>query len=258
MISRKATIHKIYQLIKPPRSDRYQSDREQNMKKIHWFTIVDDSNLSAGSCTITDQEVINQISKVLRLQKGEQVVVKSSIRVFEGTLDEISKSEITLVDVTELEPNIPAKVVSLFVCLPKKDKFELILEKCTEIGVTHFYPIVSDRTIKKSFNKERALKIIEEASEQSQRTDTPVLHKLQTLEEILKMHKPTVFDVDGTNIEAKEFGDIRDILTGPEGGFSTKETEMFKLHNLDIYKIGNTVLKTETAAIVLSGLSVLN
>jgi len=228
------------------------------MKKIHWFTIVDDSNLSDSSCTINDQDVINQIQKVLKLQIGERVVVKSSMRAFEGTLSEISKFKITLVDSVQMKPNIPSKEVSLFVCLPKKDKFELILEKCTEIGVTHFYPVVSDRTIKTNFNEERAFKIIKEASEQSQRTDTPVLHQLKTLEKIVKKYKPTVFDVEGKNLEAKGFGDIQNILIGPEGGFSTKEMELFKEHDLNIYKIGNTVLKTETAAIVLSSLSIFN
>ncbi len=228
------------------------------MKKIHWFTVPDSTQLSNTSCVITDTEVINQIQKVLRLQTGERVVLKSSLRAFEGTLDEVTKFKVTLTDIKEIEQNIPPKRISLFVCIPKKDKFELIIEKCTEIGVTDFYPVVSDRTIKTNINTERSLKIIQEASEQAQRTDTPTLHEIQNLEDIINEYRPIVFDVEGENLTKESGENIHNILIGPEGGYSDKELQFFKDKRLDIYKVGNTVLKTETAAILVSGLILLN
>lgn len=224
------------------------------MKKIHWFTVPDTTQLSQTSCTITDSEVINQIQKVLRLQTGERVVLKSSTRAFEGTLDEVTKFRVTLTDIKEIAQNIPSKRISLFVCIPKKDKFELIIEKCTEIGVTDFYPVVSDRTIKTNINMDRSLKIIQEASEQSQRTDTPTLHEIQSLEDIINEYRPVVFDVEGEEFTKENSKNIHNILIGPEGGYSEKELQIFKDKNLDIYKVGNTILKTETAAIVISGI----
>jgi RsmE family RNA methyltransferase len=62
--------------------------------------------------------------------------------------------------------------VVLFASLIKKDKFEWVLEKCTELGVSEFVPVISERSEKKGLNIERARKIIKEASEQSEENDS--------------------------------------------------------------------------------------
>lgn len=224
------------------------------MKKIHWFTDQDAKISSDNILYIQNKEVIKQIQKVLRLDVGESVVIRTGDTTVEGTLAHIIPSEIQVSDIKEIKSTYPQKQVSLFVCIPKKDKFELILEKCTEIGITNFYPVLSDRTIKTNINFERAEKIILEASEQSQRTDTPVLHQIRSLEEIVKEFRPVVFDVEGEKITSEETKHIQNFLIGPEGGFSEKELAFFKQEKLDIYTLQTPVLKTETAAIVVSGL----
>lgn len=224
------------------------------MKKIHWFTDQDTHISSDNILYIQNKEVIKQIQKVLRLSVGESVVIRTGETTMEGTLAQITPSEIQISNSKEIKSIYPQKQVSLFVCIPKKDKFELILEKCTEIGITNFYPVLSDRTIKTNINFERAHKIIEEASEQAQRTDTPVLHQIRSLEEIVKEFRPAVFDVEGEKITGEATKHIQNFLIGPEGGFSEKELEFFRQEKLDIYTLQTPVLKTETAAIVVSGL----
>lgn len=224
------------------------------MKKIHWFTDKDAIATPQGELFIKNKEVIKQIHKVLRLEVGEFVVVRTIGATFKGIIYSMTSFEIVLSHVEEVESIYPQKHVSLFFCIPKKDKFELIIEKCSELGVTDFYPVISDRTIKTNINIERAQKIIEEASEQSQRTDTPTLHEFRSLDEVVKEFRPVVFDIEGGLLGKNDTDYIQNVLIGPEGGFSEKELLFFRNEKLDIYKLKTPVLKTETAAIVVCGL----
>ncbi len=228
------------------------------MKKIHWFTISGKHKtpVVGEMFDITDLDVTKQIAKVLRLEADEAVVIRTYEGTYEGRIRAITKGSVQVMLTTQLEGKTE-KRVALFCCIPKKDKFELILEKCTEIGVTDFYPIVSDRTIKTDINVERSLKIIEEASEQAQRVDTPKLHPIQKLGECLENFAPIVLDVEGKAFRKSDSKESISLLIGPEGGFSEKEIALFKEKELKIYKLGENVLKTETAAIVGCGLVVL-
>ncbi|MEN9921447.1 MAG: ribosomal small subunit methyltransferase [Candidatus Parcubacteria bacterium] len=225
------------------------------MKKIHWFThATAPNNLIKGDFfDITERELVKQIFKVLKLQKGELVVIKSDHLGYECEISEVSRDKVTLL-ILEKKQSVTQKKISLVFCIPKKDKFELILEKCTEIGITDFYPVISDRTIKTNINIERASKIIQEASEQAQRLDTPVLHTITNLDDIFDELTPIVFDTEGTKVTSSELKEKNTFLIGPEGGFSERELDLFKEKGLEIYRIGETVLKTETAAIVMSGI----
>lgn len=225
------------------------------MKKIHWFTDKTiPNNLKAGdSFDISEKEVLTQIFKVLKLQKGESIVLKTDTCSYECEITEVSRDKISILIKEKKEP-VTQKKTTLVFCIPKKDKFELILEKCTEIGITDFYPVISDRTIKTNINIERAHKIIQEASEQAERLDTPTLYAISKLDDILDELRPIVLDVEGAQYLGRSEVAPTSVLIGPEGGFSQRELELFQEKNLQIYKIGNTVLKTETAAIVVSGL----
>lgn len=224
------------------------------MKKIHWFTDKDSLATPDGKLFIKNKEVIKQIQKVLRIEVGETIVVRTIGAPFEGEIESITSFEIVLSNIREVESIYPHKKLALFFCIPKKDKFELILEKCTEIGVTDFYPVISDRTVKTNINYERSIKIIEEASEQAQRIDTPNLHEIRSIEEVVREFRPVVFDVDGGLFSYEDNAHIQNMLIGPEGGFSEKEILLFQKEKLDIFKLKGTVLKTETAAIVISGI----
>lgn len=228
------------------------------MKKIHWFTIsgTHETPKVGEEFIIQDGDVTKQISKVLRLEVDEEVVLRMFEGTFAGRIRAITRGSVSVMLTEQFEKKQERKVALMF-CIPKKDKFELILEKCTEIGVTDFYPLVSGRTIKTDINVERSLKIIEEASEQAQRTDTPTLHPVEKLEKALGEHAPIVLDVEGKKFQKPEEDTDVTLLIGPEGGFSKEEIELFKEKGLSIYKLGENVLKTETAAITVTGILIL-
>jgi len=127
------------------------------------------------------------------------------------------------------------------------------LQKCTELGITDFLPVISERTIKKDFNLERAQKIVIEASEQCGRGDIPTLHSPKKLKNAVDEYKNKIdlyFADKGQNEIKKKPKKSVGILIGPEGGWSQAEIQIFKTAKIKGIDLGNLVLRAETAAIV--------
>ena len=138
-----------------------------------------------------------------------------------------------------------------------------MIQKTTELGITKYIPIISDRTIVRKVNLERLEKIVIEASEQSNRLSVPKIEKAISLKEFLKKNQnlDVIFgDVNknNNNLNLKKIEKTPVcILIGPEGDFSEEEREkILKLKNIQSIKLNNNILRTETAAI--SAISIVN
>ncbi len=129
-----------------------------------------------------------------------------------------------------------------------------MIQKATEIGITRFIPILTERTVVRKLNEKRINKIIVEASEQSNRLKVPSLDKLTKLNTFLKLNQDTNIIFGDLNTDNKKI-DLQNkdpicVLIGPEGDFSIKEREdILKLKNIIPLKINNNILRSETAAI---------
>jgi 16S rRNA (uracil1498-N3)-methyltransferase len=149
--------------------------------------------------------------------------------------------------------------------LVKKDNFELVAQKVTEIGVTHIVPILCEHSEKRKLNTERLNKIVLEASEQSGRGDIPTIHEVMKIEEVFQKgilpQEKIVLHPEGDALgkymsglhEVKSFA----VFIGPEGGFSPKEIELLKSYNVPVVSLGDQILRAETAAIAISSLLIL-
>jgi 16S rRNA (uracil1498-N3)-methyltransferase len=149
---------------------------------------------------------------------------------------------------------LPVRETYLFVSIVKKDNFEWIAEKATELGVSHIIPIISERTEKKDINIDRIKKIIIEASEQSGRGTIPILSEVIDLNTALTNYghiKSIVWDPLATKFSTQDIGSSIGAYIGPEGGWSSKELELFKQHSLMIRSLGPQVLRSETAVIAV-------
>ena len=129
-----------------------------------------------------------------------------------------------------------------------------MIQKGTEIGVTKFIPILTERTIVRKINEKRINKIIVEASEQSNRIKVPSLDKLIKFDNFLDLNQRVNIIFGDLNTKNKKI-EIKNkdpicILIGPEGDFSIKERKnILKLKNIIPLKINNNILRSETAAI---------
>jgi 16S rRNA (uracil1498-N3)-methyltransferase len=234
--------------------------------RLHRF-FIDEHLRNKKEVTIFDDEVIHQWKDVFRLRAGDKVILLDDTGyeyLSEIKLIAKGKADVKIVE-QNLSDVLPKKEIWLFASIIKKDHYEWILEKGTEIGVTHFVPVLSDRTEKKDINMERAYKIVKEASEQSGRGKLPQVFEPVSLEEALEndVSKFLAFDVSGENFSASDRDDLRvseeslGILVGPEGGWTEKELSFFKDKDIQIYSLGKNVLRAETAAIVIPALLLL-
>lgn len=222
--------------------------------KLHRFYVADELKLKADFW-VHDDALLWQWNRVLRFKPGQNIGLFDSAgtdRIYE--IVEISKAEAHLKLITEREPVIPSPHVYLFWSLLKKDNNDHVLQKCSEIGVSNFVPIILDRTIKTGFNLERAHKIVTEASEQSGRSNIPQVREPMHLDKAIEQYKDhLVFIVceQGESAELHlEMGSKYGLLIGPEGGWSDAEKQQFK--DLEMMHLGlsQQTLRAETAAIV--------
>lgn len=229
-----------------------------------------------GEFMVTNENLLNQWRNVLRMVAGDKAII------FDGSGDEalcefktLDKKKATLAVLERKAGLVPAREVTLFMALIKKDNFELVLEKATELGVSHIVPVECARSEKKGINRARSEKILREAAEQSGRATVPILDEVLRAPDIFKKYTTplVVFDPMGGE-SAREFF-VKDspsqtlqhkacegqsftgilttpigVLIGPEGGFTDEELAFFKQNNIPILTTGPTILRAETAAIV--------
>lgn len=214
---------------------------------------------------VENPELVHQLKNVFRLEKGDEIILlDNSGSQYHSKVELLTKKEgvFEVLEVTENKVK-PARGVCLCVSMIKKDNFEWILEKGTELGVSYFIPIISERSVKTNFNHERGEKIIKEATEQSGRGKLPGLYEVVSLETALndiKKHNffAITFDKGGKKFDPKIADPtMTTVFIGPEGGWSEAEIEEFKKREIPIFSFGDATLRAETAAIASATLLLL-
>ncbi|MCX8054496.1 MAG: 16S rRNA (uracil(1498)-N(3))-methyltransferase [Ignavibacteria bacterium] len=142
--------------------------------------------------------------------------------------------------------------------LQDRERFEMILEKSVELGVSHFFPLITDYSQKKSLNSSRLQAKAVSAMKQCKRSRLPKIYEPLSLQEIsmFQFEKIILSDENGEKPNLPQLCKSVLLLVGPEGGFSQREIEYLNKLNIEKWKLGNRRLRTETAAI--SGLSLLS
>ncbi len=223
--------------------------------KIHRF--IGPIDISKAKIEIRDQELVHQINRVLKLRVGEQIIFgdgKGSEAL--SVLETVSKSliEAKVISHTQNE-NEPAKSVTLYLAILKKDNFELAIQKAVEVGIARIVPVLTERTVKIGVNEERMKTIIREAAEQSGRGIVPELAEVVTFEQALaecQADETFFFDLTGESFEQTTTAQATALFIGPEGGFTPEEVTVAKEKGCLIANLGPLTLRGETAAIVAS------
>lgn len=204
--------------------------------------------------TCKDPEVVKQVGLVLRAQAGDMVGFFNDSTEWEFEIGSISKKELICIAKEKIVPLLQKRKVYLVQSIIKKDKFEWVTQKCTELGVTDVIPVISERSEKRGLDEKRLQKIIIEATEQSGWGRVPTLHQITSLNETIeKLIKAGVLvytlDMDGKKLKENNEKPVA-LCVGPEGGWGEKDRELFKKHSVKTISIGDSVLRAETAAII--------
>mgnify|MGYP001594822304 FL=1 len=225
--------------------------------KIHRF--IGSFDLDKKEIVITDPEIVHQLLKVLRFKKGDIFVLADGqekemlVRVKKVTaLEVVISREKMLSRYKEVTPQ-----VSLYLALLKKENFEWVAQKATEIGISELIPVHTDRVVKQNINEERVRKIMKEAAEQSGQVIVPKLLSPVSLKRALEVSSGSgnSWFMDETGVPTEKMisktkrGSLS-LFIGPEGGWTEEEKTGAKKMKAEIVSLGETTLRAETAAII--------
>tara|TARA_B100000941_G_C28384338_1_gene489146 strand:+ start:11 stop:712 length:702 start_codon:yes stop_codon:yes gene_type:complete len=211
-------------------------------------------SLSINLKSKLDKTQSHYISKVMRIKVDENFILFNQSGEYKAKVENLVKGFVEFSIVKKLRSADASKEIWLAFTPIKLNYLNLMIQKATELGVTKFMPIITERTIVRKINEKRIRKIIIEASEQSNRLNLPVLDKLKNLDEFIKENAQTTVIFGDLNSNNKKINikgsDPICILIGPEGDFSVKEREnISKLKKIIPLNINQNILRSETAAI---------
>ena len=213
-------------------------------------------NLSLNLNSNLDKSQSHYISKVMRIKEGDNISLFNETGEWIVKIKEVKKGIINFVVIKKLR-NVENDTEMWLAFTPIKFNYlNFMIQKATELGVTRFIPILTDRTVVREINNDRIKKIIIEASEQSNRIKLPKLEKLINFKDFLKIYKNTNIILGDLNKNEEKIYFNKNkpicILIGPEGDFSENERElMSQLQNIRSLRINRNILRTETAAIAM-------
>ena len=217
-----------------------------------------EEELGAGAVVAIEGNQANYLARVMRVGVGDAVILCDDLTgEWVSRVVQVDKRRVELEVERHLRPREPVPDFWLVPALLKKDRFDLVLEKATELGVARIAPIVTRRCVADKLNPERADTIVTEAAEQCARTALPEIAPLQKLDALLAgwpQDRHLFFaDEEGGEPAADAFCYAEGpaaLLVGPEGGFDDAERAAIRAHPASVaISLGPRVLRGETAAI---------
>jgi 16S rRNA (uracil1498-N3)-methyltransferase len=225
-----------------------------------------------ANVVVENVELCHQLRNVFRFSVGDRLILlDNSGFEFVSEITNLQKNEVVFAVAEKNGDKLTSPYeLTLYCSLVKRNNFELIAEKCTELGISRIVPIISDRSEKKGINLERLKKISREASEQSGRFRLPIIDDISFLNEIVAqvLKHPTkklfpslvLHPYSKTSVSSflKNKGETQEnmgFFIGPEGGWSDREILLFENAGVKLLSLGQgNILRTETAAIVATAL----
>jgi 16S rRNA (uracil1498-N3)-methyltransferase len=208
---------------------------------------------------VFDKEESKHIIKVLRKKESDILFVTNGLGYLFKTEIALASDSKCTVNILSFEKQERSKFHLHLAVAPTKmnERYEWFLEKATEIGIQEITPIICEHSERKVIKIDRFQKIIESAMKQSLHYFIPKLNEPITYKEFLKKEysgQKFIAHCEETDKKSfkKELKTKEDvlILIGPEGDFSVKEIQMALDNKYIPVSLGETRLRTETAAIV--------
>jgi 16S rRNA (uracil1498-N3)-methyltransferase len=222
-------------------------------------------SITTDTATIAGDDA-HHISRVLRMKAGDALsLCDGAGNEYDAVIKSVSPEAVVCAlgerHVSEAESPVE---VTLFQCLPKTGKMELIVQKCTELGVFAVVPVVSARCVvvpNKDYDKkrERYNRVALEAAKQSRRGMIPQVLPLIELKKIdvksFDLFLVAYEDENTVSLKqalraAKEPATIA-LLIGPEGGLEEGEVAQLVKEGAKSVSLGKRILRTETAGMAM-------
>ena len=214
-----------------------------------------DLNQSTG-LTKMDEEMRRHVVTVLRMEVGEKIMLMDGVgNVAEVDIIEASKKSLLVsINNKNFYPPPSQKLVLAISTLKNASRFEWMLEKVTEIGITEIIPLISERTERVHFKEDRLKQIIVSACLQSKQCWMPILQEPQKLQAVVQNstieRKFIAHCIDSSKEKLQKQSCDSILLIGPEGDFTQTEIEIALSNGFLPVTLGDSRLRTETAGVV--------
>jgi 16S rRNA (uracil1498-N3)-methyltransferase len=218
--------------------------------------------INPDTAEVSDTQ-FRHLTKVLRLNIGDSVeLFDGKGTVAKANINKIEKNRAVLVIKSiEKHPKPANRRIIIASSIAKGDRFELLVAKCTELGVDRIVPVIFERTVKQAIGHKRLETIALESTKQCQRLFLPVIDEPVDFKEAvdkLQNEYPCSKIIIGSLTSAAKsitiFNAAEDVIAfiGPEGGFTEEEENILEKINALPVKLTATILRIETAAIAFA------
>ena len=210
-------------------------------------------SLSVGKTVCLTEDQVHYVYHVMRRSIGDEFLLfNGQDGEWLGQAEILTKKQGVIKLIRQTRPQGQTEGVVLAMALIKKDNFDLVLQKATELGVRKIIPLITERTVVSKLNLERAKHIVIEAAEQCERLDVPEITEPMPLKTFLTLD-------EGQKVYLSERGQLKGkidktqpvcFIVGPEGGWSPAEIQAFeRVEGMIALNLGRLILRAETAAI---------
>jgi 16S rRNA (uracil1498-N3)-methyltransferase len=230
---------------------------------IHRRFFVKPENIIENNVNIIDKDDIHHIRKVLRLKKKDNIIVLDGLRNEYNVVITSIANDVVTGEIIKKITHPPLQIeLTLVQALPKMAKMDLVISKCTELGIKRIIPIKTQRSVINLKNESTKLarwkRIAKASSAQSQQVEIPLINPITNLENSLELIK----EVDlGLILYEKSKRLLREVFSGdklkkiaifigPEGGFTHQEITKVESKGIISVSLGQNILKCESAPIV--------
>ena len=216
---------------------------------------------------LLEESDIRHIKKVMRMSINDKIEVVYNNKLHICEITSLEPFNIKVIE--KLDEDKKTKIeLTVAVALVKEQKMDLILQKLTELGVSRIIPVSMERSIvkldKERFNKKKLRweSICKEASEQSKRTNIPIIEDIKSIKDLtkedadLKLVASTKEKEKLLNYYLQSIEDCAKIIMviGPEGGISDKEEDILVSNGYNRVSFGNLIFRVETATIYVASI----
>ncbi len=206
---------------------------------------------TATTLTIADKPLLHQLKHVLRKKVGDAIVfVNEHACEADALISSLSEKEgVFILSGHRTVASESATPLTLCVAVLKRENTELVIQKATELGMSHIILLETKHTIKKGAPLPRLRLIAKEAAEQSGRGRIPSVEYMSFARACeLFGHNAILLDPSGQALQKNT--SVETIFIGPEGGWHTEELAHAQESGISIGSVGTRILRAETAAIV--------
>lgn len=225
-------------------------------------------DIRGSQAIIRDKKIIHHLKDVLRLKKGDMVTgFNEEGNEYKCLIEKIEDSIILGIRERQVKKN-SALSITIACAIPKNSRFEDIVDKLTQLGVSKIIPLVTQRTIVKIDKKKEEAKLARwrkvaiQAAQQSRRSSLPLIDKIENMRQVLEgageYDLKLIPTLAGSRKAPREtLGDKKPksalVLIGPEGDFSEEEVKMALKAGCIPVTLGDLVLRVEAAAAAVAG-----